>query len=101
MKAHYTIALSLLLAATACSSIQEEPANTERVKNTADEVFYATLEQSGSASDTKANAELLKGVAPMKCYADDTASYSLNEITIYWNSPAVFVLAYFCSGYTA
>lgn len=37
-----------------------------------------------------------EGTPPMKCYADDTASYSLNEITIYWNSPAVFVLAYLC-----
>lgn len=33
---------------------------------------------------------------PMKCYADDVGCYSLNEITIYWNSPAVFVLAYLC-----
>ena len=47
-----------------------------------------------SASDTKANAELLKGVAPMKCYADHNLSYSTNEITIYWNSPLVFTLAY-------
>ena len=46
------------------------------------------------ACDSKANAELLKGVAPMKCYADHNLSYSTNEITIYWNSPLVFVLAY-------
>lgn len=31
--------------------------------------------------------------APMKCYYDHTACYSLNEITIYWNSPLVFVMA--------
>lgn len=30
----------------------------------------------------------------MKCYADDVGAYSLNEITIYWNSPAVFTAAY-------
>lgn len=35
------------------------------------------------------------GTPPMKCYLDDAACYSLNEITIYWNSPAVFVTAYF------
>ena len=35
------------------------------------------------------------GSAPMKCYADHTGSYSTNEITIYWNSPAVFMTAYF------
>ncbi|MBR3105136.1 MAG: glycoside hydrolase family 9 protein, partial [Lachnospiraceae bacterium] len=33
-------------------------------------------------------------VAPMKCYADHNLSYSTNEITIYWNSPLVFTLAY-------
>lgn len=31
--------------------------------------------------------------APMKCYLDHIDCYSLNEITIYWNSPFVFVLA--------
>ena len=30
--------------------------------------------------------------APMKCYYDHWQCYSLNEITIYWNSPFVFVL---------
>ena len=29
----------------------------------------------------------------MKCYLDDVECYSLNEITIYWNSPLVFVMA--------
>ncbi|MCM1568029.1 MAG: glycoside hydrolase family 9 protein [Roseburia sp.] len=35
-----------------------------------------------------------QGTPPMKCYADHVDCYSLNEITIYWNSPAVFTLAY-------
>ncbi|MBO4391028.1 MAG: glycoside hydrolase family 9 protein [Lachnospiraceae bacterium] len=30
---------------------------------------------------------------PMKCFEDLVECFSLNEITIYWNSPAVFVLA--------
>lgn len=34
------------------------------------------------------------GTPPMKCYVDHAACYSLNEITIYWNSPAVFVTAF-------
>lgn len=34
-----------------------------------------------------------QGVAPAKCYADHHDSYSSNEITIYWNSPLVFVLS--------
>ncbi len=37
--------------------------------------------------------ELPKDTAPMKCYIDHVDCYSLNEITIYWNSPLVFVLA--------
>ena len=48
-------------------------------------------------SDPFARKVIPDGTPPMKCYADDTASYSLNEITIYWNSPTVFVLAYLCS----
>lgn len=31
---------------------------------------------------------------PMKRFVDDVMCYSLNEITIYWNSPAVFTAAY-------
>lgn len=37
---------------------------------------------------------LPKGTAPMKCHADHVGSYSTNEITIYWNSPAIFATAY-------
>lgn len=39
-----------------------------------------------------------EGTPPMKCYVDKTEFYSINEITIYWNSPAVFVLSYILSG---
>ena len=45
-------------------------------------------------NDPFAEAVIKKGTPPMKCFADDPASYSMNEITIYWNSPTVFVLAY-------
>lgn len=38
------------------------------------------------------------GTPPMKCYVDHAACYSLNEITIYWNSPAVFVTAFLNRG---
>lgn len=30
---------------------------------------------------------------PAKCFVDNSESYSTNEITIYWNSPLVFLLA--------
>lgn len=36
----------------------------------------------------------LQGKAPAQCFIDDEDSYSTNEITIYWNSPAVFVAAH-------
>lgn len=35
----------------------------------------------------------LTGVPFAKCYADNEQSYSCNEITIYWNSPLVYLLA--------
>ena len=50
------------------------------------------------AMDTMANAEILKGRGPMKWYVDDWRSYSTNEITIYWNSPLIYVLAYLTGG---
>lgn len=37
-------------------------------------------------------------VPPMKSFMDDVGCYSLNEITIYWNSPTVFTLCYILSG---
>ena len=30
---------------------------------------------------------------PAKCYIDNIQSYSCNEITIYWNSPFIYLLA--------
>lgn len=46
--------------------------------------------------DPDAKILIPEGTPPMKCYADDVGCYSLNEITIYWNSPAVFLFAYLC-----
>lgn len=43
--------------------------------------------------DPDAKELLPPGTPPMKCYADVVSCYSLNEITIYWNSPAVFAIA--------
>lgn len=47
--------------------------------------------------DPAANKAIPDGTAAMKCYVDDVESYSTNEITIYWNSPAIFMAAYFDS----
>lgn len=45
--------------------------------------------------DETAVRNIPQGTPPMKCYLDHAMCYSLNEITIYWNSPAVFLTAYF------
>lgn len=45
--------------------------------------------------DEVGREQIPKGTPPMKCYLDHAACYSLNEITIYWNTPAIFVTAYF------
>jgi len=43
--------------------------------------------------DAAALKMLPKGCAPQKCHCDVIGSYSTNEITIYWNSSAAFLLA--------
>ena len=48
-------------------------------------------------ADPDAQRLVPEGTAPMKCFADYDGCYSLNEITIYWNSPTVFALAYMMS----
>ena len=44
--------------------------------------------------DEKAEWLIIEGTPPMKCYIDEWECYSLNEITIYWNSPLIFLTAY-------
>ena len=46
----------------------------------------------GSLEDPYAKA-VLADVAPERCYVDNAQSYSCNEVTIYWNSPLVYLLA--------
>ncbi len=48
----------------------------------------------GYPCDEDAVRLIKKGTPPMKCFADVTGCYSLNEITIYWNSPAVFLFGF-------
>lgn len=45
--------------------------------------------------DPTAQEKIPVGTPPAKAFIDDAGSYSTNEIAIYWNSPAVFVAAYF------
>lgn len=45
-------------------------------------------------ADEKAEWLIEPKTPPMKCYLDIWECYSLNEITVYWNSPAVFVSAF-------
>ena len=44
--------------------------------------------------DADARRLIPEGTPPMKCFIDEVGSYSVNEITIYWNSPLVFMLGY-------
>lgn len=48
----------------------------------------------GEPCDPDALKAIPAGTAPMKCYVDIMESYSTNEITIYWNSSAVYVTAF-------
>lgn len=48
----------------------------------------------GKPADEKAEWMILPGTPPMKCFLDIWECYSLNEITIYWNSPAIFAAAF-------
>ena len=45
-------------------------------------------------ADAPGKALIPRGTQPQKSYLDNYECYSLNEITIYWNSPAVFTVAY-------
>ena len=46
----------------------------------------------GALEDSYAKA-VLYGQAPAMCYADNAQTYSTNEVTIYWNSPFIYLLA--------
>ena len=37
--------------------------------------------------------KMLKNEAPSMCYVDNDASFSTNEVTVYWNSPLIYILA--------
>ncbi|HIZ56554.1 MAG TPA: glycoside hydrolase family 9 protein [Firmicutes bacterium] len=46
-------------------------------------------------NDDAARTFIPEGTPPAKSYIDHPLSHSTNEITIYWNSPAIFVAAFF------
>ena len=48
----------------------------------------------GNLEDPYAKAVLAK-LPKERCYVDNAQSYSCNEVTIYWNSPLVYLLANF------
>ncbi|MGN0620756.1 MAG: glycoside hydrolase family 9 protein [Porcipelethomonas sp.] len=46
-----------------------------------------------SAKEDSAAKAYLAGVPSAKCYVDHSESYSTNEVTTYWNSPLIYLLA--------
>lgn len=46
-----------------------------------------------SSKEDSAAKAYLAGVSPAKCYVDHWESYSTNEVTTYWNSPLIYLLA--------
>lgn len=45
-----------------------------------------------SGLDESYSKAVLTGYAPARCYVDNSQAYSLNEVTIYWNSPLVYLM---------
>ena len=52
----------------------------------------------GHPGDPTAVENIPAGTPPMKCWIDRWECYSLNEITIYWNSPFIYACAAFSEG---
>lgn len=72
------------------------PHNRVTVADEVDETIPGFVSGGPNAQPADEKAEWLiePGTPPMKCYLDLWECYSLNEITIYWNSPAVFASAF-------
>lgn len=72
------------------------PHNRITVADGIDETIpgYVSGGANGRPGDELAKELIAPGTPPMKCFADRWECYSLNEITIYWNSPAIFAAAF-------
>lgn len=46
-----------------------------------------------SALEDPYSKSIFKDTPAAKCYVDNTEAYSVNEITIYWNSPLIFAIS--------
>jgi len=55
---------------------------------------YVSGGANGGLGDPVAKQLIPAGTPPMKCFIDRWECYSLNEVTIYWNSPAIFAAAF-------
>ena len=56
--------------------------------------FSIPVDGLDTVMDENTVAVIFSGTAPMKCFVDAWESYSTNEITIYWNSSAIFTTAF-------
>lgn len=74
----------------------KNPHNRVTVADGIDETIPGFVSGGPNANPVDEKAEWLiePGTPPMKCFLDVWECYSLNEITIYWNSPAIFLAAF-------
>lgn len=74
----------------------QNPHNRVTVSDGVEETIPGFVSGGANAEPVDEKAEWLiePGTPPMKCFLDIWECYSLNEITIYWNSPAIFVAAF-------
>lgn len=72
------------------------PHNRITVADGIDETIpgYVSGGANGHPGDALAKELIAPDTPPMKCFVDRWECYSLNEITIYWNSPAIFAAAF-------
>lgn len=74
----------------------KNPHNRPTASDGVEEVIpgYVSGGANGHPCDEVACELIPEGTAPMKCFVDRVECYSLNEITIYWNSIFVWALAF-------
>ncbi len=96
MHMHYIFGLNPMGLSYVTGEGTRSPENPHhRMSSVVDEVMPGMLigGPNQNREDPAAQTYLTQDTAPMKCYLDKFESYSCNEITIYWNSPLINLMA--------